>query len=52
LRRHSLTTRPIERMREETIPPFDVFIEVVADPTLVQDWSFPGRDGGISARPG
>lgn len=30
----------------ETIPLFDVFIEVVVDPKIVQDWSFPGWDGG------
>jgi ABC-type transport system substrate-binding protein len=30
----------------ETIPLFDVFIEVIADPKIVEDWAFPGWDGG------
>jgi ABC-type transport system substrate-binding protein len=30
----------------ETIPLFDVFIEVVVDPKIVRDWPFPGWDGG------
>src|SRR6266511_4776279 len=30
----------------ETIPLFDVFIEVVVDPKIVADWPFPGWDGG------
>ena len=30
----------------ETIPLFEVGIEVVADPKIVQDWRFPGWDGG------
>jgi ABC-type transport system substrate-binding protein len=30
----------------ETIPLFDVFIEVLVDPKIVDDWAFPGWDGG------
>lgn len=30
----------------ETIPLFDVYIEVVVDPKIVADWPFPGWDGG------
>jgi peptide/nickel transport system substrate-binding protein len=30
----------------ETIPLFDVFIEVIVDPKIVADWPFPGWDGG------
>jgi ABC-type transport system substrate-binding protein len=30
----------------ETIPLFHVFIEVVIDPKIVNDWVFPGWDGG------
>ncbi len=30
----------------ETIPLFDVFIEVIVDPKIVQDWAFSGWDGG------
>src|SRR5713101_4514110 len=30
----------------ETIPLFDVFIEVVVDPKFVADWPFSGWDGG------
>jgi ABC-type transport system substrate-binding protein len=30
----------------ETIPLFNVFIEVVVDPNIVEDWAFPGWDGG------
>jgi len=30
----------------ETIPLFEVGIEVLADPKIVQDWRFPGWDGG------
>jgi ABC-type transport system substrate-binding protein len=30
----------------ETIPLFDVFIEVVVDPKIVADWPFSGWDGG------
>ena len=30
----------------ETIPLFDVFIEVIVDPKIVEDWPFPGWDGG------
>ena len=30
----------------EIIPLFNVFIEVVADPNIVDDWAFPGWDGG------
>ncbi|HSF30228.1 MAG TPA: ABC transporter substrate-binding protein [Candidatus Tectomicrobia bacterium] len=30
----------------ETIPLFNVFIEVIADPKIVADWPFPGWDGG------
>jgi len=30
----------------ETIPLFNVFIEVVLDPKIVEDWAFPGWDGG------
>ena len=30
----------------ETIPLFDVFIEVVVDPKIVEDWAFSGWDGG------
>jgi len=30
----------------EVIPLFNVFIEVVADPNIVDDWAFPGWDGG------
>ena len=30
----------------EIIPLFDVFIEVIADPKIVEDWAFPGWDGG------
>jgi hypothetical protein len=28
------------------MPLFDVFIEVVVDPKIVEDWAFPGWDGG------
>ena len=30
----------------ETIPLFDLFIEVVVDPTMIEDWPFAGWDGG------
>jgi ABC-type transport system substrate-binding protein len=30
----------------ETIPLFHVFIEVIADPKIVEDWPFSGWDGG------
>ena len=30
----------------ETIPLFDVFIEVVVDPKIIEDWPFSGWDGG------
>ena len=30
----------------ETIPLFNVFIEVIVDPKIVADWPFPGWDGG------
>jgi ABC-type transport system substrate-binding protein len=30
----------------ETIPLFNVFIEVVVDPKIVEDWAFSGWDGG------
>jgi ABC-type transport system substrate-binding protein len=30
----------------EIIPLFDVYIEVVVDPKIVDDWAFPGWDGG------
>lgn len=30
----------------ETIPLFDVYIEVVMNPQIVKDWPFPGWDGG------
>jgi ABC-type transport system substrate-binding protein len=30
----------------ETIPLFEVFIEVIFDPNIVQTWIFPGWDGG------
>src|SRR5207244_1541701 len=30
----------------ETIPRFDVYIEVVVDPKIVADWPFSGWDGG------
>jgi len=30
----------------EIIPPFDLFIEVVVDPTIIEDWPFAGWDGG------
>jgi hypothetical protein len=30
----------------EIIPLFDVYIEVVADPEIVEDWPFSGWDGG------
>ena len=30
----------------EIIPLFDVFIEVVVDPKIVEDWPFSGWDGG------
>ena len=30
----------------EIIPLFNVFIEVVGDPNIVDDWAFPGWDGG------
>lgn len=30
----------------ETMPLFDVSIEVIVDPKIVADWSFPGWDGG------
>jgi ABC-type transport system substrate-binding protein len=30
----------------ETIPLFEVYIEVIADPRVVADWTFPGWDGG------
>ena len=30
----------------ETMPLFDVFIEVIMDPKIVADWPFPGWDGG------
>jgi ABC-type transport system substrate-binding protein len=30
----------------ETIPLFDVYIEVIVDPKIVADWPFPGWDGG------
>jgi hypothetical protein len=30
----------------EIIPLFDVGIEVVVDPKIVNDWPFPGWDGG------
>jgi hypothetical protein len=34
----------------EIIPLFDVFIEVVLDPKIVDDWPFPGWDGGDLAQ--
>ncbi len=30
----------------ETIPLFDLFIEVVVDPHMIADWPFAGWDGG------
>jgi hypothetical protein len=30
----------------EIMPLFDVFIEVIVDPKIVDDWAFPGWDGG------
>ena len=30
----------------EIIPYFNVFIEVVINPKYVDDWAFPGWDGG------
>jgi ABC-type transport system substrate-binding protein len=30
----------------EIIPLFDVYIEVLVDPKIVDDWAFPGWDGG------
>jgi hypothetical protein len=30
----------------EIMPLFAVFIEVVVDPSIVDDWAFPGWDGG------
>ncbi len=30
----------------ETIPLFDLFIEVVVDPKIIEDWPFAGWDGG------
>jgi hypothetical protein len=30
----------------EIMPLFDVFIEVIVDPKIVNDWPFPGWDGG------
>jgi peptide/nickel transport system substrate-binding protein len=30
----------------EIIPLFDVYIEVAVDPKIVEDWPFPGWDGG------
>jgi ABC-type transport system substrate-binding protein len=30
----------------ETIPLFHAFIEVIMDPKIVDDWAFPGWDGG------
>ena len=30
----------------ETMPLFDVFIEVVVDPKVIEDWPFSGWDGG------
>jgi len=30
----------------ETIPLFDLFIEVVVDPNMIEDWPFAGWDGG------
>jgi ABC-type transport system substrate-binding protein len=30
----------------EIMPLFDVFIEVIMDPRVVEDWAFPGWDGG------
>src|SRR5712692_1845191 len=30
----------------ETMPLFDVFIEVVIDPKIIEDWPFSGWDGG------
>ena len=30
----------------EIIPLFDVYIEVVVNPKIVNDWPFPGWDGG------
>jgi peptide/nickel transport system substrate-binding protein len=30
----------------EIIPLFDVYIEVVVDPKIIEDWAFPGWDGG------
>ena len=30
----------------ETIPLFNVFIEVIVDPKIIADWPFPGWDGG------
>jgi hypothetical protein len=30
----------------EIIPLFDVYIEVIVDPKIVDDWAFPGWDGG------
>jgi len=30
----------------EIIPLFDVFIEVIVDPKIVEDWAFSGWDGG------
>jgi len=30
----------------ETIPLFEVFIEVIADPKVIEDWAFSGWDGG------
>ncbi len=30
----------------EIIPLFDVYIEVVVNPKIIQDWPFSGWDGG------
>jgi hypothetical protein len=30
----------------EIIPLFDVYIEVIVDPKIVEDWAFSGWDGG------
>ena len=35
----------------EIIPLFDVYIEVVVNPKIIQDWPFSGWDGATSATP-
>jgi hypothetical protein len=46
LRRVPSQRRGAQSRPFEIIPLFDVFIEVVMDPKIVEDWPFSGWDGG------